>query len=305
MYIDFQVNGYAGVDFTAQLVTPEDMEKVADMLIAHNVSTIFPTVVTDDMGPLCERLVNMRKIIDASPRLKKLMPAFHVEGPCLLPEDGYKGAHPAECMIPATPDTLKRIVDACGGPDRTALITIAPEVDPGFAGTQYLVSQGIKVSAGHTNASRDTLYGAVKEGLSLFTHLGNGCASVMPRHDNIINRALSIPQLTLCFIPDGIHIPFWVLPLWLKVAGLERTMFTTDCMAAAGGPLGTYKIGRWTLEVGPDKVVRPAGKTHLAGSALTMPEAYDNAINKLGLTPAQAKALCHDNAKKVFARWLK
>jgi N-acetylglucosamine-6-phosphate deacetylase len=305
MYIDFQVNGYAGVDFTSELVTPADMEKVADKLEEHNVYAIFPTVITDDLDLMCARLVNLRKIIDASPRLRKLMPAFHVEGPCMSPEDGYKGAHPGEFMRPAEPDTLKRIVEACGGPDRTALITIAPEVDPGYAGTRYLVSQGIKVSAGHTNASRDVLYGAVKEGLSLFTHLGNGCASVMNRHDNIINRALSIPELTLCFIPDGHHIPFWVLPMWLKVAGLDRCMLTTDCMAAAGGPLGTYKIGKWILEVGPDKLVRPAGKNHLAGSALTMPEAYDNAIHKLGLTPVQAKALCFDHAKKVFARWIK
>ncbi len=304
MFIDFQVNGYAGIDFTGDLVTPADMDKIADMLEAHNITAIFPTVITDELDLMCGRLANMRKIIDASPRLKKLMPAFHVEGPCLLAEDGYKGAHPAECMRPATPDLLKRIVEACGGPQYTALITLAPENDPGFQGTKYLVSQGIKVSAGHTNASRDILNGAVQEGLSLFTHLGNGCAATMNRHDNIINRALSIPQLTLCFIPDGHHIPFWVLPMWLKIAGIERSMFTTDCMSAAGGPPGLYKVGRWMLEVGPDKLVRPPGKTHLAGSALTMPEAYDNAINKLGLTPAQAKTLCVDNAKKVFARWL-
>jgi N-acetylglucosamine-6-phosphate deacetylase len=99
-------------------------------------------------------------------------------------------------------------------------------------------------------------------------------------------------------------VPFWVLPMWLKIAGLERCMFTTDCMSAAGAPPGLYRIGPWTLEVGPDKLVRPPGKNHLAGSALTMPEAYDNAIRKLGLTGQQAADLCSGNARKVFGRWL-
>ena len=62
-----------------------------------------------------------------------------------------------------------------------------------------------------------------KAGARISTHLGNGCRMQMHRHDNIIQRALSLAdRLWICFIADGAHIPFFALSNYLKVAGLAR-----------------------------------------------------------------------------------
>ena len=303
-FIDIQVNGYAGVDFCGEPISHADLSLVVDKLRLANVRSIFPTVITDTPARISSKLERFRTLIDAEPTWRALMPAFHVEGPCLSPLDGYKGAHLPELMTDATPEVFKPIIDAAGGPDRVAIITLAPEQDPGLKTTRWLANQGIVVSAGHTNAPYELLQEAVREGLSMFTHVGNGCPAVMPRHDNIINRAFATEGLTLCFIPDGYHLPFWMLREWIKRVDPSRVIFTTDCMSAAGAPPGVYKIAHWTLEVGEDRLVRPVGKTHLAGSALSMPESYANSIQKLGMTREQADLVNGGNAARIFAKKL-
>lgn len=303
-FIDIQVNGYAGVDFLGSLANEEQMRHVAAKLRAGGVRAILFTTTTADHKFMIDRIAHYRKLIDADPELRKLMPAFHFEGPCLSPEEGYKGAHPAQHMKPASREVMEPIIEAAGGFARTALVTLAPEVDKDLKTTRWLVENGVVVAVGHTNASLDILREAEQAGASLFTHLGNGCHHLVDRHDNVLNRALSLEKLKYSLIADGHHLPWFLLKTWVKFLGVERCVFTTDCVTPADAPPGRYKIMEYDVEVGPNKRVQPAGKPHLAGSALTMREAYQNAIDKLGLSVAQARALCIDNPLKLVGKWI-
>ncbi|MCE9589644.1 MAG: N-acetylglucosamine-6-phosphate deacetylase [Planctomycetes bacterium] len=301
--IDIQINGYAGIDFNGDLLNEAQLKIVADKLVAGGVRAILVTLITDDVEKIEARLRNFVKLIDAVPAWRKLMPAFHIEGPCLSPVDGYRGAHPLEKIAPADPSIFKRLMDAA--PGRVAMVTLAPEVDPGMKTLRWLVENGVVVAIGHTNASMDQLKEAESAGATLFTHLGNGCAHLVDRHDNVINRALSLEKLKYSLIPDGHHLPWFLIRNWIKIAGIERLVFTTDCISAADAPPGRYRIGPWDVEVGANKRVQPPGKNHLAGSALTMREAYENGVKHLGLTAAQAQALCADQPGALIRRWLK
>jgi len=304
-FIDIQVNGYAGIDFLGELLTTEQIQLVAAKLRAGGVRAILLTTTTDDLDKMVARAANFRKLIDADWELRKLMPAFHFEGPCLSPEDGYKGAHRADCMKPASREVIEPLIEAAGGFERVAMVTLAPEVDKGMKTTRWLVENGVIVSMGHTNASLEQLRDAEAAGASLFTHFGNGCHHLVDRHDNVLNRAMTLERIKYSLIADGHHLPWFLLKNWVKFLGVDRCIFTTDCVSPADAPPGRYRIMHWDVEVGPEKRVQPAGKPHLAGSALTMREAYANAIEKLGLTVAQARALCIDNPGKLIAKWLK
>lgn len=302
-YIDIQINGYAGIDFNGAPVTEPQFTHVADKLIAGDVEAILLTLITDDTAAIEARLHNFTKLIDSNPVWKKLVPAFHIEGPCISPVDGYRGAHPLDKVVPADISIYKRLMDAA--PGRIAMVTLAPEADPGMKLTRWLVEQGIIVAIGHTNASMDQLKEVEAAGATIYTHLGNGCAHLVDRHDNVINRALSLEKLKYSMIPDGHHLPWFLIKNWIKVAGLDRVVFTSDCISAADAPPGRYRIGPWDVEVGANKRVQPPGKNHLAGSALTMREACDNAIRHIGLTPRQAQALTYDHPASLIKRWLK
>lgn len=303
-FTDIQVNGYAGVDFLSEPITSEQFELVARTLRAGDVEVILPTITTDAIDRMAMRLSNLRRLIDQDKASRKLMPAFHIEGPCISPVEGYRGAHPAEWIRPATPALLEPLIEAAGGFERVAMVTLAPEVDAGLKTTRWLIEHGALVAIGHTNASMAELRDAEQAGVSLFTHFGNGCSHMVDRHDNVLNRALALEKIKYSLIPDGHHLPWFLLKSWIRHLGVERCLFTTDCVSPAAAPPGRYRIHHMEVEVGPNKRVQPAGKPHLAGSALTMRDAYDNAIQQLGLSPAQAQAMCCDQPKALISRFL-
>jgi len=72
----------------------------------------------------------------------------------------------------------------------------------------------------------------------------------------------------------------------------DKVIFTTDCMSAAGGGPGRFRIGRFDVDVGEDGVVREPGKPNFAGSSLTMDKGIENICKFLGWTKAEAREAC-------------
>jgi N-acetylglucosamine-6-phosphate deacetylase len=247
---------------------------------------------------MCRRLSALAAIRDRDPLVRRLIAGIHIEGPFLNEGDGYRGAHPRDAIRPADVDSMSRLLDAAAG--LTRIVTLAPERDPSMAVTRVLASQRIVVSAGHTDATLDDLQRAIDAGLSMFTHVGNGCPMLMHRHDNIVQRALSLAgRLWLCFIADGAHVPFTALANYLKLAGYDRCIVVTDAIAPAGLGPGRYKFGRWDLVIGDDMVSRAPDRSHFVGSAITMKQSADNLRNALGLSDAVIRKLTFDNPREV------
>jgi N-acetylglucosamine-6-phosphate deacetylase len=304
-FVDIQVNGYAGISFHGDPLTEDQIQLVADKLREHHTDVILPTITTAPLEDIAMRLRTMRELIDQDKSLGRMMPAFHIEGPCLSTLEGYRGAHNPKWIRPATPEIFKPLIDAAGGPKRVAMVTLAPEVDQDMHTTRWLADQGIIIAAGHTDAPQDVLQSAADAGLSMFTHLGNGCAIQVHRHDNIVNRALNIETLKYSVIPDGVHVPFYVIRNWIKLVGIERLVFTSDCIFAAACSPGIFSYPDGTeVEVGHDKVVRFPGTPYLAGATITMDDAHHNAVDKIGLTKTQATKLCDTLPRQLIDNFI-
>jgi N-acetylglucosamine-6-phosphate deacetylase len=263
---DIQVNGYAGIDFQRDTATGDDLHGVVEKLRLAACTQILATMITDEWSALTNRFRRMRKLRDASPVLRAAIPGWHIEGPFMSGEPGYKGAHNAAFMLDPTPEKIRELREIAG--NDPLMLTMAPERNGSIEAIKFATSLGIRISCGHSNASAETFAAAVKAGATMYTHLGNGCPQQLDRHDNILWRVIDQPGLTAGIIPDMIHVapaPFRILNRLLA----DRCYLTTDCMSAAGGPPGRYTIGPTELEVGADKIVRQPGKTNFAGSALT------------------------------------
>jgi N-acetylglucosamine-6-phosphate deacetylase len=297
-YFDIQVNGYGGLDFHKDVITGEELHACCRRLEKDGVTGIFATITTDALPVMARRLAQLVRLRTQDSFVQRMIAGLHIEGPFINETPGYRGAHPPDAIHPANVDEMKRLLDAGGGLVR--LVTLAPERDPGLQTTRYLASQGIVVSAGHTNATLDELHAALDAGLSMFTHLGNGCPMQMHRHDNIIQRALSLAgQLWLCFIADGVHVPFFALKNYLKAAGCERTIITTDAAAPAGLGPGTYTLGRWTVVAGEDLALWAPDRSHLIGSGIHMPKVEANLRRHLGFTDAEIRRLLCENPRRA------
>jgi N-acetylglucosamine-6-phosphate deacetylase len=180
-------------------------------------------------------------------------------------------------------------------------MTLAPEFDEGAATTKFLVGQGITVSAGHCDPDLATLERAIDAGLSMITHVGNGCPVILPRHDNFIQRVLSLSdRLWLCFIPDGAHVPFFALKNYLKVAGLERTIFTTDAIMAAGLGPGIYELSGEPVEIDEAGIARRPGSPNLAGSTIRGHQVAANLREQLGLSESEVRQVYRDNPMRAL-----
>ncbi len=286
---DFQVNGFGGVDFQRDDLTVAQFEHAVAVLRRHGTAGIFATLITDEIETLCRRFAAFEKLCASAPASATAIIGYHLEGPWLSPEPGYRGAHPAGPMRAPTLADFERLQAAAGG--RIRLITLAPEW-PGSAELIATVTRaGVEVSLGHTNATETQIDGAIRAGARFCTHLGNGCPLQLHRHDNIVQRLLARDELIACFIPDGVHLPSGVLRNFVRAKPAGRVLFTTDAMAGAGAPPGRFTIGPHEIDVGADGVARQPGAQNFAGSTLTPDLGVRNVSEWLGLTPEAARVI--------------
>ncbi|MCG8583326.1 MAG: N-acetylglucosamine-6-phosphate deacetylase [Pirellulales bacterium] len=293
-YFDLQVNGYAGVDFNADDLSAESLHSACALLDSDGVDGILATIITDDLSVMCRRLRKLIALREQDDLVKKVIHGIHIEGPFISDVAGYVGAHPADMACDADADTAKQLLDAAGG--LTKIVTLAPECDAGFATTKMLARQGVVVAAGHCNPTRDQLIAAADHGLSMFTHLGNGCPLQMHRHDNVVQRALSLrDRLWFGFIADGVHVPMFALGNYVRSAGIDRCFVVTDAIAAAGLGQGTYRLGGQEVVVDEQLATWSPDKSHLMGSASTMTRMVGNLRSELGMSDEELHRLTYDN----------
>lgn len=297
--LDLQVNGYAGTDFNGDDLTAEALHHACVCLREDDCDSILATFITDDVSTLERRMSTLVRLREQDELVRSVIVGIHIEGPFMNPEKGYIGAHPPQCVRPANLEDAKRLLDAAGG--LTKIVTLAPEKDEHFHVTEFLANNGVTVSAGHCNPSLEVLRAATEHGLTMFTHVGNGCPMLMHRHDNIIQRALALrDKLWLCFIPDGVHIDFFALQNYLRVAGLEKTIFVTDAISAARLGPGKFTLAGWDIQIGEDLVARSPDGSHFVGSTVTIPRIVANGQQQLGLSKADLKLLLDTNPRKAI-----
>ncbi len=271
---DLQINGFAGVDYNQPTMTPEAFERSMEAMLRSGVTRCLPTVITGDEAwqSGCFRALEAGR--QASALGREMAVGYHLEGPFLNPEEGFRGCHPHQDMAPARWDHFQRLQEAAGGNIR--LITVAPEMEGVMELIPRWVEQGVVVALGHCNPSRDQVRQAVEAGATLSTHLGNGTASPLPKSDNVILRQLAEDGLSASFIADGIHVQPHVLGVYLRAKQSPRTILVTDGTAGAATLPGRYTLGPVPLERQEQDIVYIPGTQSLAGSAATLSSCVRN-----------------------------
>jgi N-acetylglucosamine-6-phosphate deacetylase len=296
---DFQVNGYGGIDFQRRDISLRQMRHAVACLQRDGAAGIFLTLITDEEEQLCRQLERLEKIRGASRLVSRMIKGYHIEGPWLSNKPGFCGAHPAYKMVSPTIASFDRLQAAAQGQIR--LVTIAPEWRNSPEVINHVTRKGVHVGLGHTDAATGDIDDAIKAGARFCTHLGNGVPLELPRHDNIIQRLLARDELTACFIPDGIHLPAFVLRNFVRTKTLARCLFTTDAMAGAGATPGYYTLGGLgAFAVGVSGIARERSGL-LAGSTLTPVKGVALTAEFLELSMQQAHDLWHRQAAAYFA----
>jgi len=285
---DLQVNGFGGVDFQ-NLPTLDALRHACVQLHHCGMRRILATFITDEPVALLEKLTAFESYRAKDEFIRETIVGYHLEGPYLSSEPGYRGAHPAELMRDPDWKEFQRQQEAARGAIR--LVTLAPERDGSNEFIFNATQSGVRISLGHTNANEEEIDSAIQSGATLCTHLGNGCPQQLHRHENVIHRLLARDELIACFIPDGIHLPPRVLRNFFRAKPSNKVILTTDAMAAAGAGPGRYRLGRLEMEVGEDEVVRLPNSPYFAGSALRLDQGIERAARWLGIDIEQTRRM--------------
>ncbi len=274
-FIDLQLNGAIGLDFTSD---PGSIWAVAEYLPRTGVTSFLPTVIT---SPLTAVTAAQQAINHPPVNFAGATPlGLHLEGPFLHPDK--KGAHnPAHLQRP----TAAKV--ASWSPENgVRLVTLAPELDGALDVVKILNERGVVVSAGHSTATLAQATAGFDAGICYGTHLFNAMPPLHHREPGLAGALLADERATVGLIVDGEHVHPELVKLVWRLVGNGRLTLVTDAMAALGMPPGSYALG--DHEVIVDKTTARLASGTLAGSLLRMDTAVRHLITFTGCTLAEA-----------------
>jgi N-acetylglucosamine-6-phosphate deacetylase len=282
--IDLQINGYMGVDFSDQNLTPEAFQKATEALWKQGVTTFLPTVITASKENL-EKSFSLLSEAISNPEIAVSVPGFHMEGPYISPVKGFRGAHLEKYIRKPDWNEFLALQNAAG--NKIKLVTLAPETEGVIPFIEKCKNAGVVVSLGHHNGNDEQVEKAADAGATLCTHLGNGCANLIDRHNNPIWPQLSDDRLNITIIVDGFHLTRQEVRTFYKVKGIDHTILVSDALDLAGMPPGEYIRGERKVLLTPDVVKFPEENV-LAGAATPISTCVTNIMKFTGCSLGEA-----------------
>ena len=296
-FVDLQINGHYGVDFSDPTLSDDMFMTAAEHIFASGTEFFLPTIVTSPKEVYLRNLAVIRNACEKRGLLRQV-PGVHLEGPFISPVPGAVGAHRPEYVIEPDCAFFDEIMDKSG--NYVKILTVAAEI-PGVDGLiRHATERGVTVSCGHQMAGAEDLARAAEAGAKLLTHLGNGCPNSINRHKNMVWAGMACDDLTAMIITDGHHLPGELIKCFVRVKGVDRLIVTSDAAPVAGFPPGRYNL--W----GNDAVLEPNGLYHnpekgcLVGSSASMRDCVHFLRSLDLLTEEEIEKVSRTNALRIL-----
>ena len=299
-FFDNQINGFAGVSFAfgESDLTEEGIYKATSELWKKGVTTYLPTLTTHSQEVLVRNFMVLAKAVEDK-KLLGSIPGFHLEGPYINPEDGYRGAHPKRYVRLPNWNEFMEMYKASG--EKILQVTVAPEMEGAQDFIKKCTEKEIVVALGHHNANTEQVNLAVENGARIATHLGNGCANMINRHRNPLWPQLANNNLMISIICDGFHLLPEEIQVFYKVKGTEKTIITSDVTSYAALPPGEYTTDTGEkIELTPDGMLRYPAQNVLYGSASPITKGVGHVMEVTGCSLADAVTMASTNPAKLY-----
>ncbi|NCO72242.1 MULTISPECIES: N-acetylglucosamine-6-phosphate deacetylase [Shewanella] len=276
-FIDVQVNGGGGALFNAEPST-ECIEIIGRAHARFGTTGFLPTLITDDVS-IMTKAADTVAVAIANQQAGVL--GIHFEGPHLsVPK---KGVHPQRYIRQISERELSIFSRQDLG---IKVVTLAPE-NVSTQVIKALVSAGVKVCLGHSNADYDTVNAALEAGATGFTHLYNAMSALGSREPGMVGAALESQDAWCGLIVDGHHVHPAAAKIAINAKPKGKVMLVTDAMPPVGmSDDASFKLFGTQVTRQGDRLNAATGE--LAGCVLDMVGAVNNSVAMLGL--------CHEEA---------
>lgn len=287
-FIDLQLNGCGGVMFN-DAITAETLDTMHRTNLKSGTTSFLPTLITTSDEAMQAAIALMQSYRQNHPHS---VLGLHLEGPYLNPK--RKGIHDGRWVRAADAEMVDAIANA--GPDIVRLITLAPETTPSEQ-IQQLVSAGILVSAGHTDATFEEAMAGFDAGVSMVTHLFNAMSPWQGRNPGMVGATFSRGNVYAGIIADGHHVHFASVRLAQKILR-DKLILVSDATPPVGTQIDSFIIGGQEVFYREGKCVSAEGT--LGGSALTLIEAVANCVRHVGISLGEALRMATLNPARAI-----
>ena len=288
-FIDKHIHGANNSD--SMYPTQIDIANIAKTIASEGVATFLPTTMTQTEENIDLSLNNLKEYIESNPVEGAYPLGIHLEGPFI--SKSFKGAQVESCIVDCDVEQFKHYQKVSG--NHIKQVTLAYE-ENGKELCNYLASEGIVASLGHTNATSEQVIEAADNGVTSATHTYNAMKGLHHRQAGTVGGVFLEDRIYAELICDLVHVCKDAIRVLFKIKGKDKVVLVTDGIEAKHLPDGMYKLGGQDVTV-KGKEARLADGT-LAGSTLKMNDAIRNAKNVLNLSLEDAIDLATVNPAK-------
>ncbi len=217
---------------------------------------------------------------------------IHIEGPFFSLK--YRGVHQKKYISKLSSEYLELFSNLKEYP---VILTLAPECIS-LKDLNHLASLGIKIMAGHTDASYDELEQAAKNNLNGFTHLFNAMSQMSAREPGAVGAALDFDNLYASIIVDLHHVHHSLIELAYQKKPIGKLFFISDSMATINHGEPTFELYDEIVSEQNGRITNAEGK--LAGSSITQIDAVKNACQQCNIPLDHALSMASNTGKRGF-----
>lgn len=277
-FVDLHVHGGGGSFYSDG---EDGIRRFIRFHASRGTVAIAPTTSTTSVANIENALADIEHVRTDRKKGEPTVLGAHLEGPFINP--GKLGAQ-ADVTIDGDADLVLKWADIC----KIIVATVAPEIPGGINVIEALSTRGCRVQIGHSLATADETAEGFRRGLTGFTHLFNGMTGFDHRDPGVAAYAMARGEYAE-LICDLIHVH----PKIVRAAyrAIPRLYAISDAVALAGCADGEHGAGTDFHVVKTGNKVMLADGSSLAGSAITMVDAFRNLLS-IGLSIAEASDMC-------------
>ena len=295
-FIDIHCHGAYGFDTND--ANEQGLRNWTKSIVNEGVTAILPTTITQSKEVLTNALANVAKVVEEGYDGAEIL-GIHFEGPYLDME--YKGAQPKQYITKPTVREFQAYQRAAKG--LIKYVTLATEADEDHELTEYLFTNGIVASIGHSAATYEEAILAFAHGARSQTHVYNGMTPFNHRKNGLVGAAYRVRGMYGEVICDGNHSTLPALYNFFNAKGPDYGIMVTDALMAKGYEPGTrFTFGGNEIEIYEDGSAHLVETKGLAGSTLRMNEGlrilveeamvpFNYAINACTINPARCLSI--------------
>ncbi|MCD1258854.1 N-acetylglucosamine-6-phosphate deacetylase [Paenibacillus athensensis] len=291
-FIDVHVHGGYGADFME--ASPQTLDTITRFHAANGTTAMLATTMTAPREEL-ERVLAAVRAYTEQPMPYAQLLGVHLEGPFISPK--WPGAQNTQHITLPQLSWLQDWHERY--PALVRLLTLAPEREGALELIAWLRDHGIVAACGHTDATYADMQSAVGAGLTHAVHTFNAMKGLHHREPGTVGAVLADQRLSGEVIADGHHVHPAAIRLLTQVKQQRNLLLITDAISAAGLGDGQYELGGLDVTVRAG-VARLTEGGSLAGSTLTMIDAFRYMVREVGVSVPQASGYASGNPARLL-----